>query len=71
MGLFDDIGELIGAIKEPIQDIGDTVQQVKDDAAASFGQVSDDVTSIKEQGQAAIDDVTGAIRGDSEPDSGE
>ena len=61
MGFFDDLNDLVSAIKEPLQDISDTMQQVKDDAVSSFSQLGDDVNDLKEQGSGAAQELKNTI----------
>lgn len=63
MGFFDDINEIVSAIKEPLQDISETVQMVKDDAVASFTQVGDDVSDLTQEGAQAVNELKSTVDG--------
>lgn len=62
MGLFD---EFIGPLLEPLKEVSETLQQVKDDAISTVTQIGEEVEGFKDQGQAAISDLTETIKGDS------
>lgn len=61
MGLFDDFTDLLGAITEPLKDITETVNQVKEDAVSSFSQIGDDVSDFKDQGTSAAGDLKNTV----------
>lgn len=49
---------------EPLKEIQETVQQVKDDAISAIGQIGEDVGALKSEGSAAINDLSETIKGD-------
>lgn len=61
MGLFDNFNDLLGAITEPLKDITEVVNQVKEDAVSSFSQIGDDVNDFKDQGTAAVGDLKNSV----------
>lgn len=61
MGIFDDFSDLISSVTEPLKDITETVNQVREDALASMGEISSAASDLKDQGTSAVGDLAGTI----------